>query len=292
MLSPNDSSSSSSNSSTSTITSASTTTTTSTQSQSQSQSQSNAQPQSSMEQSERPLMIIDLVKMPTMGSQATITTTTTTADDSDPCTPTLPSVDFVDAELLEGLYTQCHAADSYERLCQIIDHVFSSVDRLSKSFVCRPGQERQHLESKSNSALNKEQLRQLEGEHDKDEDSTQRTATPTELCPASTAADDSHVAENADEADVDDDDNDEDEPMTQQEQNEEFLHRGTKVDFRGLRHIKRLLFGAPCQTIAEQITSSVIQLADYIRYMRLYRQDSWEQVLHCLVICFDMATNS
>ncbi|XP_064545143.1 ubiquitin-protein ligase E3A [Drosophila montana] len=296
MLSPNDSSSSSSNSSTSTITSASTTTTTSTQSQ----SQSNAQPQSSVEQTERPPMIIDLVKLSrplsTIGSQAT-----TPAGDSGACTPTLPPVEFLDADSLEALYLQCQTANNYDRLYQAINDVFSSVDRLSKSFVCRPGQERQHLESKSTNALNKEQLRQLEGEHDKDEDSTQRAETPAERCPDAEAAE-RHADENAD-ADADgegdgngdgdiDDDNDEDEPMGQQEQNEEFLHRGTKVDFRGLRHIKRLLFGATCPAIAEQLTSSVIQLADYIRYMRLYRQDSWEQVLHCLVICFDMATNT
>lgn len=250
-----------------------------------------------MEQPERPPMILDFVKLSTLGSEtatetetATTTTTTTTAGDSGPCTPTLPSVEYVDAELLEGLYTQCQEAGNYERLCQIIDHVFSSVDRLSKSFVCRPGQERLHLESQSNSALNKEQLRQLEGEADKDEDSTQRSTTPTEPCAAASGDDAGHATATA--AGADTDENDEDEPMTQQEQIDEFLRRGTKVDFRGLRHIKRMLFGAPCQSIAEQITSSVIKLADSIRNIRLSWLDLWEQVVHCLVICFDMATNS
>jgi len=130
----------------------------------------------------------------------------------------------------------------------------------------------------------KEQLRQLEGEHDKDEDSTQRTETLP----------DQEVVREEGELDEDDDDEDEDEPMgpSRQEQLMEFLKKGTKVDFRGLRHVKRLLFSSSCQSISEKLTSSVVQLADTIRYLRLYRQDSWEQVLHCLVICFDMVTNS
>lgn len=301
MLSPNDSSSSSSSSSTSTITSASTTTTTSTQSQSQSQSV--------IDQNKRPPMLIDMLQLTpatatteTAATSATPpTATATTSGDSGGCTPTLPPVEFLDAESLEALYDQCVATGSYDRLYQALDDVFSSVDRLGKSFMCRPGQERQHLPAKEVNTLNKEQRRQLEGEHDKDEDSTQRTEEVIEEVQQQQEEAPREEEEELNEQrnvdaneDDDDDDDDEDEPMgpSKQVQLEEFLHKGTKVDFRGLRHVKRLLFSSPCQTISEKLTSSVIQLADFIRYLRLYRQDSWEQVLHCLVICFDMVTNT
>lgn len=216
--------------------------------------------------------------------------------DSSTCTPTLPPVLSLDAESLEALYEQCVAADSFDRLYQAVGEVFSSVDRLSKSFVCPPGQEFKHLPTKDTTTtttttkekLNKEQLRQLEGEHDKDEDSTQREDEPAE--PA--------IDQRQDEEDVtqQEDEDDEDEPMAscrqQDSEGEDYLEKGTKVDFCGLRRVKRLLFGAPSQTISDRLTNSVAQLAESIHYMRLYRQDLWEQVLHCLVICFDMATNS
>lgn len=159
----------------------------------------------------------------------------TTTGDSDVCTPTLSPVKYLDAESLEELYDQCVATDSYDRLCQAVSDVFSSVDRLGKSFVCRPGQERQHLPSKEINALNKEQRRQLEGEHDKDEDSTQRTDTllyqeegqdvvreEGELSEERTA--------DADGEDDDDEDEDEDEPMgpSKQEQLEEFLKKAPR----------------------------------------------------------------
>ncbi|XP_034102899.1 ubiquitin-protein ligase E3A [Drosophila albomicans] len=309
MLSPNDSSSSSNSSSTtSTITSASTTTTTSTQSQSQVQ-----------EQNKRPAHLIDLPPViidatsainptPTIEAIEATAAAAATAEDADACTPTLPPVEFLDAASLEALYEQCRAAENYVRLYQAIGDVFASVERLSKSFICTPGQELKHLPPKPEAnALNKEQLRQLEGEHDKDEDSTQRQEEEEEERTRQQATEAADVNEQrsgdtdgdtyGDERNdnVDDDDDDEDEPMgtsRNAEDIEEFLHKGTKVDFQGLRHVKRLLFSSPCQTIAEKLTSSVIQLADYIRYLRFYRQDLWEQVLHCLVICFDMVTNT
>ncbi|ALC43709.1 Ube3a [Drosophila busckii] len=273
MLSPNDSSSSSSNSSTSTITSASTTTTTSTQSQSA--------PQIEGERTTRPGMLIDLLGIPnpTTTAAAQAECALLNVDDSGTCTPTRQPTEFLDAETLEALYEQGLASDSYDRLCQAIADVFSSVDRLSKSFVCRPGQERRHLLEKSKSGMNKEQLRALEGEHDKDEDSTQEAETNEHP----------NVSDNEQEPDDDDD-----VPMRQPnpDPSDEFLHKPCRVDFRGLRQIKRLLFGSACQSISEKVTSCVVQLADFIRYMRLYRQDSWEQVLHCLIICFDMVTNT
>lgn len=309
MLSPHDSSSSSSsNSSTSTITSASTTTTTSTQSQSQTQpqgqhqteSQESSQTQSQAQATKRPALLIDMLQLsPTTATETpaasvapAVPATLAATGDSGACTPTLPPVLSLDAESLEALYKQCLAADSFEKLNQAVGEVFSSVDRLSKSFVCPPGQEFKHLPAKATTTttttkeqLNKEQLRQLEGEHDKDEDSTQRENEPAD------ASDQRQDEEDAHEEDEDD----EDEPMAscrQQDSVEDYLEKGTKVDFCGLRRVKRLLFGAPNQTISDRLTNSVAQLAESIHYMRLYRQDLWEQVLHCLVICFDMATNS
>ncbi|KAH8411191.1 hypothetical protein KR222_010053, partial [Zaprionus bogoriensis] len=304
MLSPHDSSSSSSSSSsTSTITSASTTTTTSTQSQSTAQSTAQSPAQSQSQSTKRTSLLIDMLQLSPATTEApaapasppaavvgvaAAAAAATIASDSDACTPTLPPVQFFDADSLEALYEQCVAADSFDRLYQAIGEVFSNVSRLSKSFVCPPGQEHRHLPGKATATTTtKEQLRQLEGEHDKDEDSTQR--------------EDEHL-ESSDEqqdevlAHVDaDEDDDEDEPMgpsTQKESMEDFLQKGTRVDFRGLRRVKRLLFSAPCQTISDRLTSSVAQLAEYIHYMRMFRQDFWEQVLHCLVICFDMVTNT
>ncbi|EDV97126.1 ubiquitin-protein ligase E3A [Drosophila grimshawi] len=317
MLSPNDSSSSSSSSSssTSTITSASTTTTTSTQSQSQPQ--------------KRPPMLIDMLQLTTPATTTTAATdadtvavaesepdaeaepetsetppATSSGNDSGARTPTLTPAEFLDADTLEALYEECVAADSYDRLQSAICHVFSSVERLSKSFRCRPGQERRHLLAKSTKTLNKEQLRQLEGEHDKDEDSTQRVETRTETETVHEYRNEDaelNETENThgdnDSDDVEDEE-DEDEPMdpSQHELNDKFLHRGIKIDFLGLRRIKRLLFGAPCQVISENLTNSVIQLTELIRSLS-YRQEtwetfSWEQAIHCLVICFDMATNT
>ncbi|KAH8372093.1 hypothetical protein KR093_010071, partial [Drosophila rubida] len=297
MLSPNDSSSSSS-SSTSTITSASTTTTTSTQSQSQSQTQS-------QEPSKRPALLIELPPAITAATtaaepaassaadtQESTEATAATADDWEASTPTLPRIEFLDAETLKQLYEQCCATKNYARLHQAIE-VFSSVERLSKSFVCTPGQELKHLPPKETNALNKEQLRQLEGD-DKDEDCTQRQEEPAQETSAPSEANDDAGVANGEQRN-DNDDEDEDEPMgasRNAEDCEEFLHKGTRVDFQGLRHVKRLLFSPPCQSLAEKVTSSVIQLADYIRFLRFYRQDMWEQVLHCLVICFDMVTNT
>lgn len=310
MLSPHDSSSSSSSSSsTSTITSASTTTTTSTQSQSQTQpqtgqSQTESQTQSQPQQStKRPSLLIDMLQLnptptetPAVSVAPVVPAAPAATGDSGTCTPTLPPVLSLDAESLEALYEQCVAADSFDRLYQAVGEVFSSVDRLSKSFVCPPGQEFKHLPTKDTTTtttttkeqLNKEQLRQLEGEHDKDEDSTQRENEPAE----------SAIDQRQDEEDVtqQEDEDDEDEPMAscrqQDSEVEDYLEKGTKVDFCGLRRVKRLLFGAPSQTISDRLTNSVAQLAESIHYMRLYRQDLWEQVLHCLVICFDMVTSS
>ncbi|XP_052846605.1 ubiquitin-protein ligase E3A [Drosophila gunungcola] len=279
MLSPNDSSSSSSGSSTSTITSASTTTTTSRQSQSAPAAVVVAVSSSNLVQSVPPLDLRGIE--PSSG-------------DSEPCTPTLPAVQSLDANSLMALYEQCRAADCYDRLCHAIGDVFSSVDRLSKSFIrsAEPAASSslQELLANPPEALNKEQLRTLEGEHDKDEDSSQQVeeqATTEEVLPSASA-----VAEVETETDAEPEADDEDVPMTQPTEatteEDPSQSSDTQVDLPGLRCVQRLLFGSRKRTINDKLTSSVVQLADWVHYMR----PDWEKVIHCLVICFDLATNT
>ncbi|XP_033157414.1 ubiquitin-protein ligase E3A [Drosophila mauritiana] len=256
MLSPNDSSSSSSGSSTSTITSASTTTTTSRQSQS------------------TPAAVVVPVSSPYLAQsvpQLDIAGAEHSSGDSEPCTPTLAPVHSLDANSLIALYEECRAADSYDRICHAIGVVFSSVDRLGKSFIrsAEPAASSslQELLANSSGALNKEQLRTLEGEHDKDEDSTQQVDEQSESAANATAS-----------AEVEEEDDD-----VYSSQSSDTL-----VDLPGLRRVQRLLFGCQIRAITEKLTSSVIQLSDWVIYMRT----DWERVIHCLVICFDLATNT
>ncbi|EDV51391.1 ubiquitin-protein ligase E3A [Drosophila erecta] len=277
MLSPNDSSSSSSGSSTSTITSASTTTTTSRQSQST--------PAAVLAAVSSTNLVQSVPQLDLGGAEPS-------SGDSEPCTPTLPPVQSLDANSLMALYEQCRAADSYDRICHAIGDVFSSVDRLSKSFIrsAEPAASSslQELLANPPEALNKEQLRTLEGEHDKDEDSTQQLeeqSESAEVTPNATAAAD---VESEAEADAEDDDvpmahttegtSDEDPPQSSD----------TLVDLPGLRRVQRLLFSCQTRAITDKLTSSVIQLADWVHYLH----PDWEKVIHCLVICFDLATNT
>ncbi|XP_017081206.1 ubiquitin-protein ligase E3A [Drosophila eugracilis] len=277
MLSPNDSSSSSSGSSTSTITSASTTTTTSRQSQ-------NAQPAA--------VVAVCSPNLVQNIPQLDIGCVEPSSGDSEPCTPTLPTVQSLEANSLMALYEQCRAADSYDRICHAIGDVFSSVDRLSKSFIrsAEPAASSslQELLANPPEALNKEQLRTLEGEHDKDEDSTQQVeeevVTEEGLAIASTESEVVTEAEPEEE--------DEDVPMAQTteatSEEDPSQSSDTQVDLPGLRRVQRLLFGSQTRAITDKLTSSVIQLADWVHYMR----PDWEKVIHCLIICFDLATNT
>ncbi|XP_016956058.1 ubiquitin-protein ligase E3A [Drosophila biarmipes] len=278
MLSPNDSSSSSSGSSTSTITSASTTTTTSRQSQSV------------------PAAAVVAVSSPKSAPQLDLGGVDPSSGDSEPCTPTLPPVQSLDANSLMALYEQCRAADSYDRICHAIGDVFSSVDRLSKSFIRSAesvaSSSLQELLDNPPEALNKEQLRTLEGEHDKDEDSTQQVedGEATDEVAANACA--GPEAETEAEPEEEDDDVPMRQPQTTEEETteEEDLSRSsdTQVDLPGLRRVQRLLFGCQRRAITDKLTSSVIQMAEWVHYMR----PDWEKVIHCLVICFDLATNT
>ncbi|XP_016987649.1 ubiquitin-protein ligase E3A [Drosophila rhopaloa] len=277
MLSPNDSSSSSSGSSTSTITSASTTTTTSRQSQSTPAAVvvavSSLDPVQSV-----PHLDLGAVE-PSSG-------------DSEPCTPTLPTVQSLDANSLMALYEQCVTARCYDRICHAIGDVFSSVDRLSKSFIrsAEPAASSslQELLANPPEALNKEQLRTLEGEHDKDEDSTQQVEEQAET--EEVAASASAGAEVETEAEPEEED--EDVPMAQpteaKAEEDPSESSDTQVDLPGLRRVQRLFFGSRTRAINDSLISSVIQLAEWVQYMR----PDWEKVIHCLVICFDLATNT
>ncbi|KAH8322791.1 hypothetical protein KR059_005935, partial [Drosophila kikkawai] len=286
MLSPNDSSSSSSGSSTSTITSASTTTTTSTQSQSAPAAVVVAAAAAAAAPSESSIPVQSLPQLDLVAEPLSV--------GSGPCTPTLPPVQSLDANSLIALYEQCRAADSYDRICHAIGDVFSFVDRLSKSFVrsAEPAASSslQELLDNPPEALNKEQLRMLEGEHDKDEDCTQKEEEEAAGGDSEAACSGEVVVVRETEAETED----EDVPMAQPEADsqaegeDKSQSSDTMVDFQGLRRVQRLLFGCQTRAITEKLTTSVIQLAEWVQYMR----PDWEKVIHCLVICFDLATNS
>ncbi|XP_017060072.1 ubiquitin-protein ligase E3A [Drosophila ficusphila] len=286
MLSPNDSSSSSSGSSTSTITSASTTTTTSRQSQS------------------TPAAVVVAVSSPNPVQSVPsldLGSVEPTFGDSEPCTPTLPPVHSLDADSLIALYEQCKAASSYDRIWHAIGDVFSNLDRLSKSFIRSEepaaSSSLQELLTNPPEALNKEQLRTLEGEHDKDEDSTQQVEEGAAAEEAVTDASPGPEIETKAGTDEEDDD---DVPMAQPtestEEEDPSQSSDTQVDLPGLRRVQRILFDSQQKAITEMLTSSVIELADSVT--SVYRNDvpyflnDWEKVIHCLVICFDLATNT
>ncbi|XP_030371881.1 ubiquitin-protein ligase E3A [Scaptodrosophila lebanonensis] len=290
MLSPNDSSSSSSSSSTSTITSASTTTTTSTH--------SNTAPQDATVSTSSPLPFLELIAVGSLlQTKLSTPATETTASNADSsgsgaCTPTRPAVEFLDAVTVERMYEECRSSGSYDLLHHAITDVFSRVDRLGKSFCRAPETEQsspsskvQALLAKSPCALNKEELRTLEGEHDKDEDSTQALDQASSSSSRTEVNTSSRLSGEVDE----------DDPMEQSEakesSDEDALTSDTLVDFSGLRRVNRLLMRSPNRSISEKLMTSVIQLAESIRYMGAA---DWEQenVLHCLVICFDIATNT
>ncbi|XP_015043330.2 ubiquitin-protein ligase E3A isoform X2 [Drosophila pseudoobscura] len=306
------SSSSSSNSSTSTITSASTTTTTSAQSQSSPGPTSVSVPGPSpspiataLPRMEQPELV---APAPAPEPAPAPASSTSTSSSSGECTTeNLSEVKSLEASCLISLYEECVKTDSYDKLYQAVGDVFSCVERLSRSFVRTPDTEEEETPAasvpiflaKPPEPLNKEQLRTLEGEHDKDEDSTQQAGAMEAVAGTDTEAEAvSDVdGDNDDDAGPEDAD-DEDVPMepapksTSNAQLKDLsLSSDTLVDFEGLRRVQQLLFASKSRTVIDKLTSSVIQLADWIHYMRRYTPD-WEKVIHCLVICFDLATNT
>ncbi|KAH8357498.1 hypothetical protein KR200_000145, partial [Drosophila serrata] len=285
MLSPNDTSSSSSGSSTSTITSASTTTTTSTQSQSAPVAAVVATPAAGAPDSSIPVQSVPQLDLDGPGNAEP------SSVGSEPSTPTLPVVQSLDANTLITLYEQCRAADNYDRITKAIDYVFGSVDLLSNSFIrnAEPvvSSSLQELLDNIPEPLNKEQLRALEGEHDKDEDCTQKEEEEAAGADSEAPSAGEVLVTTDTEAETEDDDVPMAQPeaASQTEEDDKMESSDTLVDFQGLRRVQRLLFD--CHT-REKLTISVMNLAEWVQYIRY----DWEKVIHCLVICFDLATNT
>ncbi|XP_030748877.1 ubiquitin-protein ligase E3A isoform X2 [Sitophilus oryzae] len=81
---------------------------------------------------------------------------------------------FLTEEALYDIIDECEANDSYSPLIRTIGEVFSSIENLSRSFAQEPfsPSSTPNVENPEQvSGLNKEELRHLEGEKDKDEDS-------------------------------------------------------------------------------------------------------------------------
>uniref|UniRef100_W8BJ43 Ubiquitin-protein ligase E3A n=1 Tax=Ceratitis capitata TaxID=7213 RepID=W8BJ43_CERCA len=219
---------------------------------------------------------------------------------SGPPTPTFAPVLYLNEALLDELLDECKKFNTYDRLLHAINEVYPHVDRLSKSFR-RPSlsalstqltssataSKLQELLGKSPTDLKKEDLRTLEGETDKDEDSTCVSVH--------------HVPQVCIDGD--------DEPMDEDAASDGFSSAGaaaagnaadneddiqsssseTLVDLESLRRVKKKLFALNITSIGEALNSNIILLAESICYGR---EADWENVLHCLVICFDMATNT
>lgn len=227
---------------------------------------------------------------------------------SGPPTPTFAPVPYLNEALIDELLDEGKKFNTFDRLLHAINEVYPHIDRLSKSFrrptLCvLPTQltssatatKLQELLGKSPTDLKKEDLRTLEGETDKDEDSTcvsaeeDATSSGQQVPQVSIDCDDVPMEE-----DVASDgfssstaaatnaagDN---ETGIQSNSNE------TLVDLESLRRVKKKLFALNNTSIGEALNSNIILLAESIRYGR---ETDWEKVLHCLVICFDMATNT
>lgn len=226
---------------------------------------------------------------------------------SGPPTPTFAPVPYLNEALIDELLDEGKKFNTYDRLLHAINEVYPHIDRLSKSFrrptlTVMPTQltssatatKLQELLGKSPTDLKKEDLRTLEGETDKDEDST---CVSAEDDPANSEQQVPQVSIDCDDVPMDEDgasdgfstaaaaantagDNEID---VQSNSNE------TLVDLESLRRVKKKLFALNNTSIGEALNSNIILLAESIRYGR---ETDWEKVLHCLVICFDMATNS
>uniref|UniRef100_A0A1B0BD53 Ubiquitin-protein ligase E3A n=1 Tax=Glossina palpalis gambiensis TaxID=67801 RepID=A0A1B0BD53_9MUSC len=228
---------------------------------------------------EMPLLI-------TLGDVVTITTlnsNTTPPKVSGPPTPTLSPVEYLNEQMLDELIDECTKFDSYDRLIHAINEVYCSVEKLSKSFKRPPlakltssatATKLQELLGKSPKELKKEDLRTLEGEHDKDEDSTCIQLNDP------LAAGDMSTVEPMDEdggsMDLDDSD------LSSQSSD-------TQVDLESLRRVKKKLYALNNAALGAILNNNIILLTENIRFGRTH---DWEQVLHCFVICFDMATTT
>ncbi|XP_055855147.1 ubiquitin-protein ligase E3A isoform X2 [Episyrphus balteatus] len=87
-----------------------------------------------------------------------------------------PSPKYLDEKIIDDLLEKCKQQNSYTELTQALDGTFSSFESLSKSFVHQETEAINKLLEKAGKSdlksMKKEDLRTLEGETDKDEDSS------------------------------------------------------------------------------------------------------------------------
>lgn len=239
---------------------------------------------------------------------------------SPPSTPTLENVEYLNEQILDELIEECTKLNSYDRLIHAINQVYCSVKKLSRSFKRPPlvklasstanASKLQEILGKSPQELKKEDLRTLEGEHDKDEDSTccidedndedagdameesmndlrPVSATSTSAGGGGSVADiivtSGGGSEGIEPMDEDDVSVDLDDIIVLAQSCD------TQVDLESLRRVKKKLYGLNNNAVGEALNNNIILLAESIKYGRFY---DWEKILHCFVICFDMATTS
>uniref|UniRef100_A0A1I8N8Z9 Ubiquitin-protein ligase E3A n=1 Tax=Musca domestica TaxID=7370 RepID=A0A1I8N8Z9_MUSDO len=252
---------------------------------------------------------------------------------SPPATPTLENVEYLNEQILDELIEECTKYNSYDRLIHAINEVYCSVKKLSRSFKRPPlvklasstanASKLQEILGKSPQELKKEDLRTLEGEHDKDEDSTCIDADDDEddehgaaadpesmndIRPESgssnsmdigmeqTSSNNTDAATSAEGAGAGGGGGDRIEPMDEDDGSVDLddivvmtQSCDTQVDLESLRRVKKKLYGLNNNAVGEALNNNIIILAESIKYGRFY---DWEKILHCFVICFDMATTT
>ncbi|XP_073842079.1 ubiquitin protein ligase E3A isoform X2 [Musca autumnalis] len=251
---------------------------------------------------------------------------------SPPTTPTLENVEYLNEQILDELIEECTKYNSYDRLIHAINQVYCSVKKLSKSFKRPPlvklasttanASKLQEILGKSPQELKKEDLRTLEGEHDKDEDSTCIDADDgddddgednggggtgggdsDDIRPASATSNSMEIgvdhssSSNAGADGVSVGPSGEGiEPMDEDDVSVDLddivvltQSCDTQVDLESLRRVKKKLYGLNNNAVGEALNNNIILLAESIKYGRFY---DWEKILHCFVICFDMATTT
>ena len=261
--------------------------------------------------------------------QATNSIATVTKTSSDPPTPTLAIVEYLNEQILDDLIEECKKYDSYDRLVHALNEVLCSVQKLSKSFRRPPlvkltstatASKLQEILGKSPQDLKKEDLRTLEGEHDKDEDSScvsqgaQEGDDSQQLTPEQNL----NNASNTNAAGSSSNSTSEilfnlfgrgsggdggnssvganGEPMDEDNTSSvdlddivEWSHNcDTMVDFESLRRVKKKLHALKKKQITEALNDNIVLLAESVKYGRFY---DWDKVLHCFVICFDISTS-
>ncbi|KAL1508843.1 hypothetical protein ABEB36_003674 [Hypothenemus hampei] len=97
-----------------------------------------------------------------------------------------PVPTYLTEQALFEIIDECESSESYSPLIRTLGEIFSSIENLSRSFIQEPfspstSPSTKNPESDKIQYLNKEQLRHLEGEKDKDEDSCADSGSSTVL---------------------------------------------------------------------------------------------------------------